>query len=196
MTSGTSTFDRVGTLKSSNTTVGIEVKLKITIGSGLEICRLVTGLWQVADMERKQGIMSAADCAAALHKYVEAGATSIDMADHYGSAELIVGEYIKQQGGTHENIQVFTKWVPKPGPVSREQTREAVELSLERLGVKSIDLLQFHAWTFNDPRYIESLTYLQELVDEGLIKHLGVTNFDTAHLRVAVESGIKIVSNQ
>ena len=64
------------------------------------------------------------------------------------------------------------------------------------LGVKSIDLLQFHAWTFNDPRYIESLTYLQELVDEGLIKHLGVTNFDTAHLRVAVESGIKIVSNQ
>ena len=79
------------------------------------------------------------------------------MADHYGSAELIVGEYIKQQGGgSHDNIQVCTKWVPKPGVVSREQTRQAVQTSLTRLGVHCIDLLQFHAWTFNDPRYIES----------------------------------------
>ena len=49
-------------------------------------------------------------------RYVSSGATTIDMADHYGSAELIVGEYIKQQGGgSHDNIQVCTKWVPKPG---------------------------------------------------------------------------------
>ena len=44
--------------------------------------------------------------------------------------------------------------------------------------------------------YLDCLGFLQELVDEGLIRHLGVTNFDTAHLRVAVKSGIKIVSNQ
>lgn len=68
-----------------------------------------------------------------LGRYVEAGATSIDMADHYGSAELIVGEYIKQQGGTHENIQVFTKWVPKPGKCivsSNKKRRPVLDSSL------------------------------------------------------------------
>jgi diketogulonate reductase-like aldo/keto reductase/enamine deaminase RidA (YjgF/YER057c/UK114 family) len=60
----------------------------------------------------------------------------------------------------------------------------------------SIDLLQFHAWYYPDPAWLDGLFYLKELQDEGLIGHLGVTNFDAAHLRVALASGIPIVSNQ
>ena len=45
-------------------------------------------------------------------------------------------------------------------------------------------------------RYLDALFYLEELREEGLIRHLGLTNFDTAHLRVVLASGIDVVSNQ
>ena len=62
--------------------------------------------------------------------------------------------------------------------------------------VDCIDLLQFHAWSYSHPAWLDAMFYLDELRREGLIRHLGVTNTDTAHLRVIVESGVPIVSNQ
>ena len=59
-----------------------------------------------------------------------------------------------------------------------------------------IDLLQFHAWNYADPSWLDALFHLDQLRRDGLIGQLGVTNFDTAHLRIAVASGIPIVSNQ
>ncbi|MEZ4900357.1 MAG: aldo/keto reductase [Spirosomataceae bacterium] len=51
----------------------------------------MTGLWQVADMERSGTPLDLDQAAKALIPYIEAGLTTFDMADHYGSAELIVG---------------------------------------------------------------------------------------------------------
>jgi diketogulonate reductase-like aldo/keto reductase/enamine deaminase RidA (YjgF/YER057c/UK114 family) len=56
--------------------------------------------------------------------------------------------------------------------------------------------MQFHAWNYADPAWLDALFWLDELRQEGLIAHLGLTNTDTAHLRVARASGIPIVSNQ
>ena len=95
-----------------------------------------------------------------------------------------------------DRAERLTKWTPKPGPVSRDDVREAVERSLKRLRTDQIDLLQFHAWMYDDPSWLDALFHLQDLKREGLIRHLGVTIFDNAHLRVAVQSGIDIVSNQ
>ena len=60
----------------------------------LEISRLVTGLWQVADMERDRGPLDAERASAAMLDYARAGFDSFDMADHYGSAELIAGRLL------------------------------------------------------------------------------------------------------
>ena len=90
----------------------------------------------------------------------------------------------------------FTKWCPPPGPMTAEVVRAGVERSLRRLGVATIDLLQFHWWSFEHLAYLDAMKELDKLRREGLIRHLGVTNFDTAHLRVAVKHGIEIVSNQ
>ena len=160
----------------------------------LEISRLVTGLWQIADMERGGRTLDLDATAAALAPYAEAGLSTFDMADHYGSAEEIAGRFLA--AGDGEGVRILTKWVPKPGPVTREQVRAAVERSLSRLRSPRIDLLQFHAWSYADPGYLDCLLYLRELQGEGLILHLGLTNFDTAHLRVVLESGIEVVSNQ
>ena len=164
------------------------------IAPDLSISRVLTGLWQIADIERDGTELDLDATAREIEPYVEAGFTTFDMADHYGSAEKIAGLFLRQSGVG--SAELFTKWVPKPGPSSREQVRDAVQLSLDRMLVDRLDLLQFHTWNYADPSYLDTLSYLQELKEEGLIRHLGVTNTDTAHLRIMLHSGFEIVSNQ
>ena len=166
---------------------------RTSIGSKLEISQVLTGLWQIADMERL-GSLDVGQFSETIQSYVEAGFTTFDMADHYGSAEILSGNLLKEFPGIE--TEFLTKWVPRPGPVTREGTKTAVLSSLERMGIDSIDLLQFHAWNYADPAWLDSLFWLQELQEEGLIDQLGVTNFDTVHLKMAIESGARIVSNQ
>jgi len=160
----------------------------------LSISRVLTGLWQIADMERDGGTLDPDAAAAAMAPYTDAGFTSFDMADHYGSAEVIAGRFRAQRGP--DGVELFTKWVPKPGPATRDDVRTGVQRALDRMQSDSLDVLQFHAWNYADPSYLDCLFWLQELKDEGLIRHLGLTNFDTAHLRVVLASGIDVVSNQ
>ncbi|MFN5790745.1 MAG: aldo/keto reductase, partial [Bacteroidota bacterium] len=79
---------------------------------------------------------------------------------------------------------------------SKDIVKDAVTLALNRLQVNQLDLLQFHAWDYTDPSWIETMFYLDELRKEGYIKALGVTNMDTVHLKMAIDSNIPIVSNQ
>lgn len=160
----------------------------------LSISRVLTGLWQLADMERDGRSLDLDRAAAAMRPYVEAGLTTFDMADHYGSAEVVAGLF--RERAPEHRVQFLTKWVPKPGSISKAEVRAAVERALARLGVETIDLLQYHAWNYADPSWLETLFNLQDLKTQGLIRHLGLTNVDTAHLRMAVSSGIDIVSNQ
>ncbi len=168
---------------------------RIDLAQDFSISRLLTGLWQIADMERDGRQIDLSAAAAAMGPYVAAGFTTFDMADHYGSAEVIAGLFQKQHGAARP-VQLLTKWVPKPGPVTRREVRDAVQRSLDRLQAERIDLLQFHTWNYTDPAWLDALFYLQELKEQGLIRCLGLTNFDTPHLRIALSSGIEIVSNQ
>lgn len=168
---------------------------RIEIAPGFTISRVLTGLWQIADMEKDGNTLDPVKTAPAMAPYFEAGLTTFDMADHYGSAEIIAGTYQRSLPNPSD-VQLFTKWVPKPGPVTRAEVREAVQISLDRMQAESLDLLQFHSWNYADPVWLDCLFWLQEMRDEGLIKHLGMTNIDTAHLRMALTSGIEIVTNQ
>ncbi len=167
---------------------------RFSLAPDLEIARVITGLWQVADMERDGRVLDLDTTAEAMVAYVDAGFTTFDMADHYGSAELIAGRH--RAAHPSPATQLFTKWVPKPGPVSRADVRAAVERAVERLQGKPIDLMQFHAWTFADAHWLDALWHLADLRHDGLIRHIGVTNFDAAHLRIAVASGIPVLTNQ
>ena len=166
---------------------------RVELAPGLTISRVLTGLWQLADMERDGRAIDLEHAADAMRPYVAAGLTTFDMADHYGSAELVAGLFRSKYSG---DVQCLTKWVPKPGRVARAEVRAAVERALQRLRTQSIDLLQYHAWNYADPGWLETLYDLQELKREGLIRHLGLTNVDTAHLRMVKASGIDVVSNQ
>src|SRR4051794_16733281 len=165
------------------------------LAPGLEISRVVTGLWQVADMERDGRLLDREAAAAAMAEYARAGFDTFDMADHYGSAELITGEFLRRSAGAGKPA-AFTKWCPSPGPMSPDVVRAGIAERLERLGVESIDLLQLHWWMFEHPGYLDAMRELAALQKEGWIRHLGLTNFDTDHLRLLVKHGFPIASNQ
>ena len=175
---------------------------RVTLAPGLVISRLVTGLWQVADMERGGRRLDQDRAAADLAAYAEAGFDSFDMADHYGSAEEIAGRFNHMVGegqvralpGTRPAI--FTKWCPPPGPMTADVVRAAVQRALDRLQTAKVDLMQFHWWTFKHPAWIDAMRELAKLQAEGLIGHLGTTNFDTDHLHVLAREGIKVATNQ
>jgi aryl-alcohol dehydrogenase-like predicted oxidoreductase len=159
----------------------------------LRICRLLNGMWQVS------GAHGRIDPAAAIRnmsEYHEAGLTTWDLADHYGPAEDFIGEFRRQLAASRSDVQAFTKWVPRPGRMTRRIVEDNIAISLRRMAVDALDLLQFHWWEYDDTRYLDALMQLTQLRDEGKIKHLALTNFDTAHLKIIVENGITIVSNQ
>ncbi len=82
------------------------------LAPGLEISRLVCGLWQVADIEKDGSTIDPEQGADALQAYVQAGFDTFDMADHYGSAEIITGHLLKRFPAGATKPRAFTKWCP------------------------------------------------------------------------------------
>jgi aryl-alcohol dehydrogenase-like predicted oxidoreductase len=164
----------------------------------LSICRILNGLWQVSG---GHGYIEPARALTEMIAYHNAGFTTWDLADHYGPAEDFIGAFRGALAASHgaeqvSEIQAFTKWVPQPGRMSRRIVEDAIGISLLRMGVKSLDLLQFHWWDYAYTGYLDALKHLSDLREEGKIRHLALTNFDTERLEVIADHGIRIVSNQ
>jgi aryl-alcohol dehydrogenase-like predicted oxidoreductase/enamine deaminase RidA (YjgF/YER057c/UK114 family) len=169
---------------------------RIKLAGSLEISRLICGLWQVADLEKHGLALDAESAADALADYATAGFDTFDMADHYGSAEIIAGRLIARSAGKEGRPLAFTKWCPMSAPMTADIVRRGVAERLDRLGVTKVDLLQLHWWRFEHPAWLDALHEMNRLRDEGAIGEIGVTNFDAAHLALALADGAPVVSNQ
>jgi aryl-alcohol dehydrogenase-like predicted oxidoreductase len=164
---------------------------KITIAKDLEICRILNGMWQVAG---GHGQIDKELAIADMTEYHKSGFTTWDLADIYGPAESLIGEFQEKIDKTQS--QALTKFVPNPGPMSNSIVTHYIEQSLKKMKTDRIDLLQFHWWDYNDSSYIDALNHLSKLQKDGKIKHLGLTNFDTKRVKIMIENGFQIVSNQ
>jgi aryl-alcohol dehydrogenase-like predicted oxidoreductase len=98
------------------------IKKNNELAKGLTISPVIIGLWQVADLERNGESLNPEVSAKALMGYYVEELTAFDMADHYGSAEVIAGVFNKSY--SKGNSQLFTKWVPTPGPITKTQLNE------------------------------------------------------------------------
>jgi aryl-alcohol dehydrogenase-like predicted oxidoreductase len=163
----------------------------------LTICRILNGMWQVSGAHGAIDPVRAVD---AMFAYHEAGFTTWDLADHYGPAEDFIGDFHRRFAARGMDqlpaIQAFTKWVPRPGRMTRRVVEDAISISLTRMGVERLDLLQFHWWDYKNDGYLDALKHLSDLQLEGKIRHLALTNFDTEHLSVIADHGVRVVSNQ
>ncbi|NYJ05261.1 aldo/keto reductase [Petropleomorpha daqingensis] len=132
---------------------------------------------------------------AQLDRFLEVGGTLVDTADVYtaGASEEIIGRWLaKQPSGVRERVVLATKgrFPMGEGPngvgLSRRHLADALEGSLRRLGVDTVDLYQVHAhdpWTPID----ETLRFLDDAVGAGKIHYVGLSNFTGWQLQRAVD---------
>src|SRR3954452_15249691 len=123
---------------------------RCNLAPDLNTCRILNGRWQVSGTH---GRIDPARAVEAMFAYHDAGFTTWDLADHYGPAEDLIGEFRRRfaewrGAGRLSEIQAFTKWVPHPGPMTRAVVDDAIRVSLSRMGVDALDLLQFHWWDY------------------------------------------------
>ena len=153
-------------------------------------------------MERDGRRLDLDRAAADMAAYAEAGFDTFDMADHYGSAEDIAGRFNRMRRGGAATLAQGHGRRSSPNGARRRADDAATSCAppssarCDRLQRRPIDLLQLHWWTFQHPAWLDAMHELAKLQGEGLIGHLGVTNFDTDHLRVLVKDGIRIATNQ
>jgi aryl-alcohol dehydrogenase-like predicted oxidoreductase len=164
------------------------------LAPNLKICRILNGMWQVAGGHGRINPQAAVD---EMVRYHSAGFTTWDLADIYGPAEDFIGEFRRRlPEQERQNVQALTKWVPEPQRITKQIVQASIDRSLGRMGVDSLDLVQFHWWDYNNPYYIDALKYLSDMHDKGKIKSVGLTNFDTERMQVMKDANLKIVSNQ
>src|SRR3954465_2877964 len=116
----------------------------------LRMCRLLNGMWQVSGAH---GAIDPRAAIPAMLAYHDAGFTTWDLADHYGPAEDFIGAFrrlLREQRSEDAlgHMQAFTKWVPRPGPMTRQAVEQAVDVSRRRMDMPTLDLLQFHWWDY------------------------------------------------
>jgi aryl-alcohol dehydrogenase-like predicted oxidoreductase len=159
--------------------------------TGMEISRVGYGAWAIGgagwwhawgDQDDEQSID-------AIRRAVELGINWVDTAPIYGlgHSEEVVGRALQ---GLDDRPYVFTKasLYEKDGAVAhslkRDSIRREVEASLSRLQLDAIDVYQVH-WPDPDEDVEEGWATFAELKSEGLVRHIGVSNFSVAQLRRA-----------
>lgn len=125
-----------------------------------------------------------------LQRGVSLGANLIDTAEAYGTEEA-VGEAIK---GMRDQVFIASK--VSPSHFQRKALLKAADQSLKRLGIDTIDLYQLH-WPNESVPIEETMGAMDELVDAGKIRYIGVSNFSVSRFQEAqAATKNKIVSNQ
>jgi aryl-alcohol dehydrogenase-like predicted oxidoreductase len=161
-------------------------------GSDLDVSRVGLGCSQFGRKLDRDATRAVVDAA------LEVGVTFFDTADTYGSgeSERFIGAAL---GERRAGVVLGTKFgqdtsVPGPGG-SRDHMRRALEASLERLGTDVIDLYTYHRPDGVTPLE-ETLAAMQELVDEGRVRWLGLSNVDAVQVAAAAGSGVTVVAVQ
>jgi aryl-alcohol dehydrogenase-like predicted oxidoreductase len=170
--------------------------------TGLEITPVGFGAWAIGGggWEFGWGPQDDEQSIAAIHHALELGINWIDTAAAYGfgRSEAVVGRALE---GLEERPYVFTKASLLEGrgrkvvhSLKRDSIRREAEASLARLGVDAIDLYQIH-WPVPEADIEEGWSAMQELKDEGLVRHIGVSNFSVEQIR-RIESIVPVESVQ
>jgi len=168
---------------------------RVALGPGYTISRVIKGGWQLAG---GHGPIDRAAALADMHAFVEAGVTTFDCADIYTGVEDLIGAFVRDRGRAGD-LQIHTKYVPdlsQLGRLTRADVAAAIARSLRRLGVETLDLVQFHWWDYDAPGLVEAAGWLADERAAGRIRHLGVTNLDTPTLARLLDAGLPIVSHQ
>jgi aryl-alcohol dehydrogenase-like predicted oxidoreductase len=169
----------------------------VELAPGYRIPRVVRGGWQLAG---GHGEVDADEAVRDMHAFVDAGLNTFDCADIYTGVEAMYGRFnARERAAGRTPLQVHTKFVPDHDDLARVDeayVRRIVTRSLERLQTSRLDLVQFHWWDYAVPGCVPTALLLARLQREGLVAHIGGTNFDTPHTQAMLGAGVPLVSMQ
>ena len=162
-------------------------------GSGV-----IRGCWQLS---RDHGPGWSSDLAFAALDSAAAtcGPLHLDCADIYTGVEALLGDWMASRKEAAAEVVVHTKCVPDLAAlprIDRDHVRGIVLRSRDRLRRDVLDLVQLHWWDFGVPGWVPAAEWLAELREEGVVRHIGVTNFGAGALRTLLDEGIPVVANQ
>ncbi|GAA4925475.1 aryl-alcohol dehydrogenase-like predicted oxidoreductase [Actinomycetospora succinea] len=148
----------------------------------LQVSRIAFGTWQVSG---EWGSYDADQAQRAIRHALDLGVNFFDTAQAYGfgQAEEVLANALRGElDRDRDSVVIATKGGINPGTdrprdSRREWLRSGVESSLKAMKIDHIDLYQVH-WPDTDTPFADTAGYLQELVDEGKIRHVGVSNYD------------------
>ena len=155
----------------------------LTLANGVTMPLLGLGTWPMNDSEAAVAVANALDM----------GYRLVDTAENYEN-ERGVGEGIRKSGVSRADVFVTTKFNRKWHSV--EGAREACEASLARMGLDYIDLLLVHWPNPDQDRFVEAYQGLVRLLDAGLVRAIGTSNFKPAHLQRLFDLGLVPHLNQ
>jgi predicted oxidoreductase len=153
--------------------------------SGMAVSPIAWGMWRLTENGR-----TPAEAAKLVHAALDAGITFLDTADIYGfdgsggfgDAEALLGEVLASEPGLRDQMVLATKGgilPPLPYDQSADYLRSAIDASLTRLKVDSVDLWQIHRPDIlAHPQEVARV--LDDAVASGKIRSLGVSNFTMA----------------
>jgi aryl-alcohol dehydrogenase-like predicted oxidoreductase len=163
-------------------------------------CQLGIGTWAWGDKQvwgYGKGY-SDYDLKEAFELSVSSGITFFDTAELYGfgKSESLIGRFIREQKAA---VIIATKFMPVPWRLRRHDLITALEHSLSRLGLKSVDLYQIH-WPLHLRSWNTWMDGLAEAVEQGLTRAVGVSNYNVDQMKRAYDRlashGIPLLSNQ
>ncbi|WP_440694935.1 aldo/keto reductase [Clavibacter nebraskensis] len=149
----------------------------VPMGDGIPIPQFGVGTYKVADADAERIVSEA----------LEVGYRHIDTAAMYGNEEG-VGRAIRASGIPRDELFVTTKvWNDDHG---RDRARDAMDRSLERLGLPVVDLILIHWPAAERGLYVETWEALVRARSEGLTRSIGVSNFLVPHLEALAVAGL------
>lgn len=132
----------------------------------------------------------------ALQSAIELGYTHFDTAEYYaaGHSEELLGQVVVESGKPREDFFIASKVSPEH--LSYDDVLRSCENSLRRLGMEALDLYLIH-WPARGMNLPETFRALNQLVREGRVRHLGVSNFGLKLLKEAQSlSETPLLTNQ
>ena len=173
----------------------------VPLGStGMQVVLMGIGTWAWGDRSTwgYGRTHTDADLQAAFEASLAAGINLFDTAEAYGSgqSERLVGRFIST---SQLPVMVATKFVPFPWRLRKQNLLDALRASLDRLGLKQVDLYQLH-FPF-PPIPIETwMDGLADAVQAGLVRAAGISNCSVEQMRRAhaalAKRGVVLASNQ
>jgi aryl-alcohol dehydrogenase-like predicted oxidoreductase len=170
---------------------------RVRLAPGYSISPVINGCWQLTP-DHGGGPASEAETFRRFSELVEQGFTTFDCADIYTGVESLLGRF-RRSLSDPDIVQVHTKLVPDKATLhnlTADRVDAVIDRSLRRLGMDRLDLVQFHWWDYRVPGLELMTDRLVKAQQDGKIRLLGATNFNSDHVSQMLAQGIPLVSLQ